>query len=90
MSIESVARQLQVEAIVDTSAEAVRSRLGAWVTVESLDAGRCRVRMASDVPEWPTVALCSLGVPFEIDGPPEMVEFVRACGDRLRSATAPI
>lgn len=87
--IESVARQLQVEAIVDTSAEAARSRLGAWATVEPLDDGRCRVRMASDALEWPTVALCTLGVGFEIVGPPEMVEFARAVAERLRSATAP-
>jgi predicted DNA-binding transcriptional regulator YafY len=90
MGIEAVARQLQVEAIVDIKAEEVRQRLGAWASVEELHDGRCRVRMASDAPEWPTVALCTLGVPFEIVGPPEMVEFVRSCAERLRSATAPI
>jgi predicted DNA-binding transcriptional regulator YafY len=87
--IESVARQLQVEAIVDAAAEAVRSRLGAWASVETLDDRRCRVRMASDALEWPTVALCTLGVGFEIVSPPEMVEFARASGERLRSAAAP-
>jgi predicted DNA-binding transcriptional regulator YafY len=90
MGIEAVARQLEVEAIVDTSAEEVRSRLGAWASVEDLHDGRCRVRMASDAPEWPTVALCTLGVGFEIVSPLEMVEFVRACAERLRRATAPI
>ena len=62
----------------------------AGLTVEELYDGRCRVRMASDAPEWPTVALCTLGVRFEIVGPPEMVEFVRSCAERLRGATAPI
>jgi predicted DNA-binding transcriptional regulator YafY len=90
MGIESVARQLQVEAIVDASTEQVRSRLGTWAAVEDLYDGRCRVRIASDAPEWPTVALCTLGVPFEIVGPPEVVEFARLCAARLGSATAPI
>jgi hypothetical protein len=87
MSIESAARQLEVEAIVAATAEDVRSRLGAWVSVESLDDGRCRVRMTTDALEWPTVVLCSLGVPFEVVGPPEMVEFAGICADRLRSAS---
>jgi predicted DNA-binding transcriptional regulator YafY len=87
--IDSVARQLQVEAIVSAPAEEVRSRLGAWATVENIDDGRCRLRMASDAPEWPTVALCTLGVPFEIVSPPEMVAFVGALAERLRGATVP-
>jgi predicted DNA-binding transcriptional regulator YafY len=90
VSIESVARQLQVEAIVDASADDVRSRLGAWASVEDLTGGRCRVRMASDALEWPTVALCTLGVSFEIVGPPEMVEFARSCAERLQNAAAPL
>jgi predicted DNA-binding transcriptional regulator YafY len=85
--IDSVARQLQVEAIVFAPAEEVRSRLGAWASVENLHDGSCRVRMASDAPEWPTVALCTLGVPFEIVSPPEMVGFVGALGERLRGLT---
>jgi predicted DNA-binding transcriptional regulator YafY len=87
MGIESVARQLEVEAVVATSAEEVRARIGAWASIESLDDARCRVRMTSDALEWPTVALCSLGVPFEIVSPPEMVEFARVCAQRLRAAS---
>jgi len=88
MGIEAVAKQVEVEVIVATSAEDVRSRLGAWGTVERLDDDRCRLQMTTDALEWPTVVLCSLGVPFEIVRPPEMVEFVRVCADRLHRAAA--
>jgi predicted DNA-binding transcriptional regulator YafY len=87
-SIESVARPLEVEAIVDAPAEEVRRRLGTWGSVEAVEDRRCRLQMSTDSLEWPTVALCTLGVPFEIVAPLEMREFARSCAERLRLASA--
>jgi predicted DNA-binding transcriptional regulator YafY len=86
--IGTLPRQYQIEVIIAAPIAKVSARLGQWAAVEELGVERCRVRMMSDALEWPTLALCVLGAPFEIVSPPEMIDFVRTCAEFLtRSAT---
>ena len=62
--------------------------LGQWGTVEEVDAGSCRVLMAADNLDWPTLALGAVRAEFEIVGPPELAEQVREWSTRFARATA--
>jgi predicted DNA-binding transcriptional regulator YafY len=65
---------------VHTDADAVRRQVGRWATVEAVTDRECRLRMEVDDLGWPMFALASLGVAFEIEGPPELVERTAAVG----------
>lgn len=84
--IRSVPAELDVEVVVHAGAETVQTRIGRWATVEALDDERCRLRIATDAPEWVLMALGRVGAEFTIVGPPEMVDHARAWNDRLRRA----
>ncbi|MDT3440249.1 YafY family protein [Pseudofrankia sp. BMG5.37] len=53
------------------------------------DAGPCRLRMSADDPAWAMLLLARVGAPFEVLGPPELAERVRAVGRLFTSAPPP-
>ncbi|GAA4235925.1 putative DNA-binding transcriptional regulator YafY [Streptosporangium album] len=83
---DNVSPAYTVEALVHAPAATVRSMVGRWGTVEEVDDRRCRVRMATDVLDWPAQALGGIGVGFEVLGPPEFAEHVREWGARFTRA----
>ena len=62
-----------VEAVVDASADTVRTRLGPWATAEDDGQGRSRLRIRTDSLDWAALALGSVGAEFRVVGPPELV-----------------
>nr|WP_198535996.1 MULTISPECIES: transcriptional regulator [Pseudofrankia] len=52
------------------------------------DRGPCRLRMGADDPAWAMLLLARVGAPFEVLGPPELAEHIRAVG-RLFTTAAP-
>ena len=81
------AAQHRIEAIVHAPAEAVRTAVGQWSTVEELGPDRCRLLMTSDHLDWPTLALGTVGADFEIVSPPELADQVREWATRFTRAT---
>jgi predicted DNA-binding transcriptional regulator YafY len=76
-----------IDVIVEASSDAVRSRIGAWSTVEPFDGGgRCRVTMTADTLSWPTLALAMVEAEFTVVRPPELVEYLRELADRFSRA----
>jgi predicted DNA-binding transcriptional regulator YafY len=77
----------RIEVLVEAPAATVRQRIGQWCTVEEVDAGRCRVRMATDSLDWPTMALAMVGADFQVVEPPELLDQVRDWAARLGRAS---
>ncbi|WP_406312689.1 YafY family transcriptional regulator [Streptosporangium sp. NBC_01639] len=83
---DNVSPAYTVEALVHAPAATVRSMVGRWGTVEEVDDRRCRVRMATEVLDWPAQALGGIGVEFEVLGPPEFADHLRELGARFTRA----
>lgn len=77
----------EVRATVQTSAERAISLLAGSAQVEPVNEDVCEVTMVADRLEWVAFGLGLLGVPFELHGPPEAVDYFRAWSERFRSAT---
>lgn len=56
--------------------------------VERIDDGSCRIRTSADNLEWLTVHLMFLETDYVVEGPPELVEHLRAKAERMGRATA--
>ncbi len=78
----------EVEVLVEAPAAAVRERIGQWVTVEDIDATRCRIRTTGDSLDWPTMALGMLGADFQVISPPELIDQLRDWGRRFSAAAS--
>lgn len=53
-----------------------------------LPGGRCELRTSDDHLDWLAMRIGMLGVPFEVHEPPELVEHVRALGERCAAAVS--
>lgn len=84
--IGNVLAAYEVEVLVDAPAATVRELIGRWSTVEDIDATRCRVRMAAETLDWPTMALGMLSADFQVVSPPELLDRVRDWGRRFSQA----
>ncbi|NES27787.1 WYL domain-containing protein [Micromonospora terminaliae] len=50
--------------------------------------GTCRWLAPPDTPEWHALRLASIGLPFTVDGPPELAAHLRSTAALFRAATA--
>ncbi|WP_431917910.1 helix-turn-helix transcriptional regulator [Amycolatopsis tucumanensis] len=72
----------------DAPVSVVSERLMAEAgTLEALDEHSCRFVTPVDSWEWLAVTLPMVGVPYTIEGPPELVKRSRELADRIRAAT---
>src|SRR6476646_2298546 len=60
-----------VEVLVDAPVDAVRARVGRWVSVEEAGAG-CRIRMSTDSLDWAALAVGAAGAEFTVVTPEEL------------------
>lgn len=77
------------EALVHAPAATVRTMVGQWVTVEEVDADRCRLKMTADNLDWPTLALGAVDAEFEVLRPPELADHIREWGARFTRSASP-
>jgi len=75
-----------VEAVVSAPAADVRGRIGAWSTVEEVDAGSCRVRMEVEWPAWAALALGAVGAEFTVSAPAELRDLLAEWAGRFDRA----
>jgi predicted DNA-binding transcriptional regulator YafY len=87
-SIEERAPTPAAAAVVQAPATEVARRLPTGAaTIEPIDAGRCRIRLTPDTIHWHAMRLLRLDVEFEVESPPELVEYLgELAGRAARSA----
>jgi predicted DNA-binding transcriptional regulator YafY len=74
--------------IVEAPADRIRARVApGWGAVEAIDDGSCEYRTGDDDLEWLALRIAMLGAEFRVVEPPELVERLRALGDRLARST---
>ena len=85
--IASIPMQYQVVVHVRAQAADLNRTVSQWATTEPLDDGSCRLSMSVDTFEWPVLLLATLEAEFDVVGPPEFREYLRATGERFLAAT---
>jgi predicted DNA-binding transcriptional regulator YafY len=86
--LRSLPTPYEVEVLFDAPAEAVRARVGRWVTVEEAGEGRCRMRMSTDSLDWAALAVGSVPAEFTVLAPEELGAYLRGWGERFVRATS--
>lgn len=72
---------------VSCPAEELLARPHLWGGVEPIDEGSCEYRTGDDDIDWLAMRIAMLPWDFEVDGPPELIERLRALGERVGRAT---
>ena len=86
--IAAIPLRYDVSVRVYAPAERVAAFVGQWATVEPVDERACRLRMSVDDLHWPVMILGSIGAPFAIESPAELVDAVRTAGEALLRGAA--
>ncbi|WP_396454984.1 helix-turn-helix transcriptional regulator [Actinomadura sp.] len=73
---------------VRAPAAEITARVPASVLVEPLDADTCAVHASGDTPERLALNILMLDADFRADGPPELLDALRAIAGRCRAAAA--
>ncbi|MBN9745744.1 DNA-binding transcriptional regulator [Amycolatopsis sp. A1MSW2902] len=85
--VSSAAWRYRARVVAQVSAETLAERINPAIgAVTPLDDNRCVLDTGADSVETLAVHLGSLGVDFTVTEPPELVEAVRALGDRYQRA----
>nr|WP_205856999.1 WYL domain-containing protein [Phytoactinopolyspora endophytica] len=89
LTIAKAPYRYTLDVVVAAPAEAVTSRLRALVTerVEPNGDGTCTVRLGADRPEILAQRLVALDADFSVEGPSDVLEYLRSVGHRLIAAT---
>jgi len=75
-----------VEVVVDAPAETVTTQVGRWAEVQPRTAETCTLTMETDSIAWPLFALGSVGAPFSVVTPPELVALATEWSTRFGRA----
>jgi predicted DNA-binding transcriptional regulator YafY len=87
-SIMGAPNRYEARVTLHASADEMASRVPAyWGTLQPIDAQTCEYRTGDDDLRWLALRVAMVGVDFEVHGPPELVEHLRALGERLGRAT---
>jgi predicted DNA-binding transcriptional regulator YafY len=81
--IASIPTQYRVVVHMRAPAADVEQTVSQWATIEPLDEGSCRLSMSVDTFEWPVLLLAALETEFEVVGPSEFRDYLRATGERF-------
>ena len=88
-SISRAPARFEARITLHAGANEVTSRVPRhWGRIEPIDERSCRFRTGDDDLRWLAIRIAMLDVDFEVDGPPELREQLRAMADRLSRATA--
>jgi predicted DNA-binding transcriptional regulator YafY len=86
-SITGAPNRFEAVVTLHAAAEEITSRIPAhWGAIEPIDAHTCRYRAGDDDLGWLALRIAMLGVDFEVQEPPELVEHLRALASRLSRA----
>lgn len=86
-SITAAPNRFEATVTLHAPAKEAASRIPAhWGAIEPIDAHTCKYRTGDDDLGWLALRIAMLGVDFEVQEPPELVEHVRALASRLGRA----
>jgi predicted DNA-binding transcriptional regulator YafY len=86
--LAAVPNKYDVSVRIEAPAERVKAFVGQWSNVESISDQTCRMRMGVDDLSWPVMILGSVGAPFAIESPPQLVDAARKAGEALLRGAA--
>jgi predicted DNA-binding transcriptional regulator YafY len=87
-SITSARNRFEARVTLHVAAEEITSRVPShWGTITPVDAHSCEYRTGDDDLGWLALRIAMLGVDFEVQEPPELVDHLRALASRLERAT---
>jgi predicted DNA-binding transcriptional regulator YafY len=87
-SIAGARSRFEARVTVFATAEEVTCRVSPqWGSVRALNAQTCELRVSDDDVRWLALRIAMLGVDFEVHEPRELIEELRALGERLHRAT---
>jgi predicted DNA-binding transcriptional regulator YafY len=87
--ITSMPSRYEAVVTLRTSAEELGGRIPRyWGKVTPVDTRTCEFRTGDDDLAWLAVRIAMLGVDFEVQEPPELIEHLRELAGRLERATA--
>jgi predicted DNA-binding transcriptional regulator YafY len=88
-SISAATNRFEAVVTLRAGAAEIAGRIPAyWGTIEPIDARRCRFSTGDDDLNWLGLRIAMLGVDFEVQEPPELVEQLRALSQRLARAVS--
>jgi predicted DNA-binding transcriptional regulator YafY len=89
-SITTAPNRFEARVMLYTAAEEVTRRIPAqWGTITPISTDSCEFRAGDDDLQWLAMRIALLGVDFEVQEPPELVEHLRELALRLTRATDP-
>ena len=88
-SIIGAPHRFEARVTLRAGADEIASRVPAhWGTIQPIDAHSCEYRTGDDDLGWLALRVAMLPVDFEVHEPPELVEHLRALGERLEHAVS--
>jgi predicted DNA-binding transcriptional regulator YafY len=88
-NIAGAPNRFEARVTVHAPAKEIAGRPAAhWAAIEPIDEQSCEFRTGDDDLGWLAVRIAMLGADFEVHEPPELVEHMRALGDRLMRGAA--
>ena len=86
-SMTTATNRYEAYVTLRAAAEEIATRVPPhWGTITPIDADTCEYRTGDDDLGWLAVRIAMLGVDFEVQEPPELVEHLRALATRLNRA----
>lgn len=87
-SLREAPTRWQARLVVRAPAHELERRRGVGGTVTPLDDGRCELRIGDEDLDWLALRIAMLDADYELDGPPELTERLRALARRIERAIA--
>ncbi len=88
-SIQVATTRWEIVVEAETAGDEARRRVGQRAVVTDLGPGRCRLAIAADGFDWPTMLVASLGADFRVVEPPEFRTHLATVGRRFAGSAIP-
>lgn len=82
-------QQYEARIVVSCPAAELRDQPWLWGVVEPIDDATCEYRTGDDDLDWLAMRIAMLPWDFDVEGPPELIERLRAVGKRVGRAVDP-
>jgi predicted DNA-binding transcriptional regulator YafY len=90
-SMSAWTHRYEARVTLHAPAEEIRKRFPShWGPVEPIDDRSCEYRTGDDDLDWLSLRIAMFGVDFDVHGPPELAENLRAMARRLERAAGPL
>ena len=85
-SLQSYTARYEARVTVHAPRPSWRAGAGS-ATLTALDDNRCEVRTSDDNLDWLAMRIAMISAPYEVHGPPELIERLREIASRIHGAS---